>query len=604
MFMNLRWAIMYWLSRVSIRLGRYLPSGLCYAVSGPIADLVFLLPSRHRRVLVENLTRVVGPDEATPTARRVFRSFARYVIDLYQTPGRGHEALKRRLQFDDWRRLDEALDAPNGTLFVTLHLGQIDLGAGAIAAHGHQVNVIAEPLSYKPMNNLIQGLRRQLGMKVIPAKKARLDVFRCLNRGEVLVMLFDAVEPGQGTLVDFCGAPAEVATAPARIALRTGARILPAVIGHDGHRLVPLVDFDLRFESTGDEEADVQSLTQALARSFEPFLRRFPDQWFAFRPVWQARVAAGQPKPGTERWMQISLQAAARLGVMLPRPVAYGLARLAGDVAYRVRASTRSDVEDNMRHVLGPDASDEAVSRVARDAFRNVARYYVDLIRVPQTPPQELLKQVRLHGFDKLRSRLDTGQSVVVATAHLGNPEMAVQVAAILGVNTLVLAEPLQPPSFAKLMQRLRTAFGTRYEDVGYRGVSEAIRFLRAGGGCLAITCDRDIQGNGAPLPFFGTPTPMPLGAVDFAARTGAVLMPGYCRREGSGFDLYFEDPLDLVDTGRPRDDALVNARALLGHAETWLRADPGQWMVLDRIWKPVKEQPAAAVEPPITTET
>jgi KDO2-lipid IV(A) lauroyltransferase len=138
-------------------------------------------------------------------------------------------------------------------------------------------------------------------------------------------------------------------------------------------------------------------------------------------------------------------------------------------------------------------------------------------------------------------------------------------------------------------MEQIRSANSPRYEDVGYRGVSEAIRHLRAGGGCLAITADRDIQRNGVPLTFFGTPAMLPLGAVEFAARTGAALMPAYCRREGHGFEIYFEDPLVLAGTGRPREDALVNAAALLARIESWLRADPGQWMVLERIWKPVQ---------------
>ncbi|HEY4685207.1 MAG TPA: lysophospholipid acyltransferase family protein, partial [Dehalococcoidia bacterium] len=130
----------------------------------------------------------------------------------------------------------------------------------------------------------------------------------------------------------------------------------------------------------------------------------------------------------------------------------------------------------------------------------------------------------------------------------------------------------------------LRSAYGPRYLDVGFAAVAAALRHLRAGGG-VAIACDRDIQHKGEPLPFFGVETSMPLGAVELAARTGAALIPGYCRRRGDGFDIVFEEPVELVKTGRPKEDALVNARALLARVEPWLRADPGQWMVLERIW-------------------
>ncbi len=40
-----------------------------------------------------------------------------------------------------------------------------------------------------------------------------------------------------------------------------------------------------------------------------------------------------------------------------------------------------------MRHVLGPGARRGAVRRAAREAFRNVCRYYADIIRLPRTDP-------------------------------------------------------------------------------------------------------------------------------------------------------------------------------------------------------------------------
>jgi KDO2-lipid IV(A) lauroyltransferase len=193
---------------------------------------------------------------------------------------------------------------------------------------------------------------------------------------------------------------------------------------------------------------------------------------------------------------------------------------------------------------------------------------------------------VRLHGIERVQEPTRSRQGVVVATAHFGNPEMAVQVGALVGLDILVLAEPLSPPSFDEMMTKLRGTFGVRYEDVSFSAVANAIKHLRKGG-VLAIICDRDIQGTGTPLPFFGEETPLPLGAVELAARTGSVLIPGYSRRMGSTFDITFEAPIEMEKTGDRDADALTNARKLLKVAEGWIRSDPGQWMVLERIWKP-----------------
>ena len=114
-----------------------------------------------------------------------------------------------------------------------------------------------------------------------------------------------------------------------------------------------------------------------------------------------------------------------------------------------------------------------------------------------------LEQRVKLTGYEHLTKVLDSGRGVIVGTAHYGNPEIAVQVAGVLGLDVLVLAEPLQPPSFAAHMERIRTAFGTKYIDVGFGAIADCIRHARKGG-VLAIAADRDIQGKGVPIAFFG----------------------------------------------------------------------------------------------------
>ncbi|HLF71329.1 MAG TPA: hypothetical protein VI759_04185, partial [Dehalococcoidia bacterium] len=57
-------------------------------------------------------------------------------------------------------------------------------------------------------------------------------------------------------------------------------------------RLLPMFDFNVRYEATGDEEQDVRTLSQAIATAFEAQIRRFADQWLAFHPVWGTSVAA------------------------------------------------------------------------------------------------------------------------------------------------------------------------------------------------------------------------------------------------------------------------------------------------------------------------
>lgn len=565
-----------------------MPTRLAYAVAIRVADLCFVCFRGPRRKLVANLTRVVGDEAAERVARLVFRQYARYIIDLFQLPALGLAAVRARTDFSSWDDLESVVAEGKGTILVTLHFGQQETGGAALAAHGYKVSVVARTLEFGPINGLVQGFRAGMGMNIIPAENGKLQTFRCLARNEVLGMLIDLVDPGEGVLVEFLGGKAQMSSAPARIALRTGARVVPGVVvrdAQDDRRFMPVIDAGLRFQASGDEEADALALTQLIAHSLEGFVRRFPDQWFAFRPVW--RDEPPPPEPETrfnDRLNHLALELANVLFREMPKPAAYAIAAAVGTVAFHARRRVRADVEDNMRRVLGPEAPADLVSRQAREVFKNVCRYYADLIRMPRTKPHHLLeKEMTVEGVERLRQTMQ-GRGAVVATAHFGNPEVAVQISALLGLEVLVLSEPLNPPAFSDLVHRLRESEAARYEEVGFKAIGRAMAHLR-GGGVLAITCDRDIQGTGAPLPFFGEVTRIPLGAAELAARTGAALVPAYCKRVGHGYNIVFEDPIELVSSGQAKADAVAATMAMIERMERWIRSDPGQWMVLERIW-------------------
>jgi KDO2-lipid IV(A) lauroyltransferase len=578
-----RWRASYWIFRAIVGVGRWLPTRLCYAIAEPIARVCYVFFRGHRRSIVENLTRVLADrDRARAAGRRVFPHFSKYVIDFFQVPARGSQHLMRRVDYGDWERLDALVREGRGVIFVTVHLGQFEAGIASVAGKGYPVSVVADTFAHAPMNDLVQGLRRNLGLRVIPGETAALGAVRALRRGEVLGLLLDVVPPGQEVEVDFFGAKAVVSALPARLALMTGARIVTAVAPRDPvrtERLVPEIDYDIAYAPTEDRDDDVAALTQRLAASIEGFVHRYPDQWFAFRPVWRGERSGGA---GWEFW---TLELSIHLLGWLPRRPAYALAWLIGTLAYYLRRGMRADVESNMGRVLGPAAPAARVRAAAREVVRNVCRYYADLILLRRMRPESLLRErFTVHGLDNVMPVLEKGRGSVVATAHFGNPEMAVQVAPLLGLDPFVLSEPLEPRRFSDLVHALRAVHGLRYEEVGYRAMRNAIRHLRRGGS-VAITCDRDIQGTGLDLTFFGRETRLPLGAVELAYRTGAALIPAYCRRRRGGYDLVFEPPVPLAETGDRAVDVRATARALLGRVEAWVRSDPGQWFVLERVW-------------------
>ena len=293
--------LVYWLFRLTIFLTRPLPLWLGYRVAAAVAGVCYHFFHRQRRALNENLAWVLGTTdrrEVDAVARRAFRNFGKFVIDFIHFPRMTQEEVRQRLVFSQWTELDEAASSGRGVLIVTIHLGVWDLGAAALAAYAYPINAIADSFGYPKMNDLVHGSRERLGMKVIPVDRVGPGVFRALKRGEILAMLIDTPLPGQAITVDFFGAPAEVSSVPARVALRTGAWVVPAVVLRGPERdtiIRPVLDTQsARYEPTGDEEQDVRALTSLIMRALEGAVREHPEQWYIFHPMWPGVQQAGK----------------------------------------------------------------------------------------------------------------------------------------------------------------------------------------------------------------------------------------------------------------------------------------------------------------------
>ncbi len=264
----------------------------------------------------------------------------------------------------------------------------------------------------------------------------------------------------------------------------------------------------------------------------------------------------------------------------------YFIARIVSDVQYALRPSIRKATRSNMRHVLGPDASDDEVDRLARQCAQNTGRYYADMVGMHRMDMRKFYEEeLDLKGLEYIREAQAQGRGVVLASAHYANPEFAAQGLAAAGIKVFALVEPLQPPEVGRLMRKLRAVHGHQYEAVSFGAVKQALAWLR-GGGLVCILMDRDIQKRGVMLDFCGYPARFPTGPVDLAMRTNSVLLPGFARRVGDyKIDGDLGPPLDLEITGDNERDLRVNTQRMLARFEDYLRQDPGQWSVLERIW-------------------
>ena len=274
----------------------------------------------------------------------------------------------------------------------------------------------------------------------------------------------------------------------------------------------------------------------------------------------------------------------------LPLSFLYALMRGIAWAAYYLAPGVRRNVNDNLRHVM-PAAPDDEVRGAAKQVLRNVALYYADTAHLPRMDLCDFFeRRFVFHGLEEyLRPAIAQGQGVIILSAHYGAPELAVQAFAHLGIHVFALTEPVHP-RMSKLMDEYRASKGHTFGPVNRGNVKRVFQTLKSGG-VVALMGDRDIEGPNEALSFFGEPTLMPTGPIEVAIRMGAPVIPCFSARRGKyGIEGWVEEPLVLLRTGDTHADVIAGTREYIERLERRLRAEPGQWAVIERIWDEVKE--------------
>ncbi|MHB1414396.1 MAG: lysophospholipid acyltransferase family protein, partial [Chloroflexota bacterium] len=135
------------------------------------------------------------------------------------------------------------------------------------------------------------------------------------------------------------------------------------------------------------------------------------------------------------------------------------------------------------------------------------------------------------------------------------------------------------------LVTGLRSSHGLHFVPAERGVMRQLVRALRQGE-IVGLAVDRDVQGDGVPLSFFGAVTTFQPGAVVLARRLGSPVIAAFTlRRENGFFEGYVEPPLEMVVTEDADHDLVVNLQSILRVMEKYIRAYPEQWVAFEPVW-------------------
>jgi KDO2-lipid IV(A) lauroyltransferase len=245
--------------------------------------------------LRKNLARVIGvpPDEVPDALMRAsLASYARYWREAFRLPTMDLPALADQLNESvlGQDNLDGALAQGRGAVCALPHSGNWDMAGVWLAQTRGTFTTVAERLKPESLYRRFIDYREGLGFEVLPhsgGERPPIEVL-CdrLRDNRVVCLMAERDLTRTGVEVEFFGEPTRMPAGPAKLAVATGAALVPAHCWFEGGGwgvdLQPPLDC-----SSGD----VQAITQALADQFAKNIAGYPEDWHMLQPQWLADLS-------------------------------------------------------------------------------------------------------------------------------------------------------------------------------------------------------------------------------------------------------------------------------------------------------------------------
>ena len=218
---------MLWLFKIA----SLLPLAALHALGGILGWAVWLVSSAYRQRFRDNSAQAGVPfDKARPAIAEAGR-FVAELPRLWLRPP--DESCMRNVQTQGLDIANLALAQGKGVIFFGPHCGSFELGPQALAEvlgpkHG-VVTAIYRPARQAWLATIELQARQRPFLSVLPASLSAIKTMhRAVKGGGSVALLADQVPPeGLGVWAPFFGKPAYTMTLAARLALQTGAALLP-----------------------------------------------------------------------------------------------------------------------------------------------------------------------------------------------------------------------------------------------------------------------------------------------------------------------------------------------------------------------------------------
>jgi Kdo2-lipid IVA lauroyltransferase/acyltransferase len=254
--------------------------------------LLFNIWRSRRRIALDNIRKsfaeLQGGETPQEIVRKNFRNLGRSFAEVIKVAaGMGNQVIQT-VEVEGLEHLHAAEAAGRGVLLITGHCGNWELMGIVLSARGARISIVARKINNPYLNRFFEMVRTRHGNRIIYKQGAIKSLMRALKRGESAGILMDqAVLHDEGFVLEFLGRPAWTSKAPALIARKTGAAVIPGFIHRTerGHKVI--LHPPISLSESKDAEAAIREDTHNFSKAVEEFIKQYPSEWLWIHRRWK-----------------------------------------------------------------------------------------------------------------------------------------------------------------------------------------------------------------------------------------------------------------------------------------------------------------------------
>lgn len=276
------------------------PRAIARRAGAAIGWATYTAVSRLRQTGMKNLALAFP---ATPQAehrqilRGMYRSLGWQLAEFCQMPRYTLPQASRFIRYEGLENYLAARQRGKGVLVLTGHIGAWELSSFYHSLAGYPMSMVIRRLDNPLVDRFVNRIRCLHGNRVLHKDDFARGLIAAMRAGETVGVLMDTnMTPPQGVFVEFFQHAACTASGVARIALRTGAAVVPGFLAWEPSENRYVLHFlpELPLVNTGNNEQDAIANTQLFTTALEAIIRRYPTQWLWVHRRWKTRPP-GQP---------------------------------------------------------------------------------------------------------------------------------------------------------------------------------------------------------------------------------------------------------------------------------------------------------------------